>query len=176
MKIFDRLLPVCETPKFMPPSIDPISNLFGSGLSIIRRLFVFCVAGGTGDFLSSLSEILCDLPGPDIFLEIGGAFLLSLILWHWHAIGYMTDAPLYALVLIATIPFFFYRIVFSDGPILFWFVLMISILAPGSFIVSLDWMQLIPIAFIFIGLGAALWHAVNLDHPEWVDRFRERED
>lgn len=166
----------------MPPSIDPITNLFATGSSIIGRVIISFAAGWLGNFLSKLCASFNDwgdFTNPmgvmsdvvDIFTPME---LLNIVLWPLIVLHYLLSAPIYGLLLMIVIMVCLYKILRADDPVLFWAVLLVASLTPGLPITHGNLCSLVPFSVIGAGLGAALWYAVNLDHPEWVDWFREK--
>ncbi len=165
----------------MPPSIDPITNLFSTGSSLIGRVIICFVAGWFGNFLSQLCAIFSDWsdftnPGPALgnAFTFDGTEILNFILWPLILIHYLGAAPFYGVILASVIVVCLYKIIRSDDPVLFWAVLLVTALTPGMAITHGTIYSVVPLFFVLFGLGAGLWYAVNLEHPEWVDWFREK--
>ncbi|MDF1812406.1 MAG: hypothetical protein P1V20_09330 [Verrucomicrobiales bacterium] len=159
----------------MPPSIDPVTNIFGTGSSLIGRILLSFGAGGLGNYLSSVIDYFSnwsDFASP--LNSMVPYEFLPIVFWPWVIVDYMIEAPAYALLLLVAATLSIYKIILSDGPVLFWSVFFIFILTPGSYISDWSFPGLVPLAIIMTGLGAGLWYAVNLDHPEWVEWFREK--
>lgn len=87
---------------------------------------------------------------------------------------YLIASPFYGLILIAWILLCLVKIILSDDPVLFWASLLVTALTPGLVITNGNICSLIPLFFFMIGLGAALWYSVNLEHPEWIDWIRKK--
>ncbi len=160
----------------MPPSIDPIQNMFGTGASLFGRVFVAFSAGWLGILLSricasttrwedvyQLHEVISDV------LEIGPVEVLFFAFWPLIAIYFLMVLPFYGILLVPLLILALYKIIMTDDPILFWGVLIIALLLPGfSFVFGNLW-SLVPFTMLASGVGAALWWSLNLEHGEWID-------
>ncbi|MDF1753847.1 MAG: hypothetical protein P1U89_13785 [Verrucomicrobiales bacterium] len=164
----------------MPPSIDPVTNMFATGSSLISRVLISFAAGWLGNFLSRVCVSFTDwsdFRNPiEVLVEAFAnvpAEILTIVLWPLVILHYLIAAPFYALILVGVVVLCLYKIILADDPVLFWAVLMVTALTPGMVLASGSLCSIVPLVFFMIGLGAALWYSVNLDHPEWIDQVRE---
>ena len=164
----------------MPPSIDPVTNIFGTGSSLFGRIVISFVAGWVGNYFSAVIGYFTewsDLTEPlDALIPFysGPEVLLTIVLWPWVIVIYMLEVPLYALFLLITVPICVFKIILSEDPVLFWAVLLAFVLTPASFIIHWTYPGMVPLGLFMTGLGAALWYAANLEHPECIDWVREK--
>ena len=163
----------------MPPSIDPVTNIFNTGAGLFKRIGICFVAGWAGNLVGALSAAFTewsDFTG--VFTNLGGmisemgiAEHVSLALWPLMMFYFLIEAPLYFLILVIVLAVCLIKIVFGDGDYLFWAVLMATSIAPGLVITDGSPWSLIPLGFFMIGLIAALWYGLQLDYPDLAERM-----
>ncbi len=165
----------------MPPSIDPVTNIFGTAGELVKRIAAtflaswvahltgaFCTLFTTWEDLLGPIGILVDFVGN---MEWAGSLLAAL--WPFSLLGYLLSAPLYALFLVAILGWCLIKIFFSDEPILLWSLIMTSALAPGPVLVFGEASSWVPLVFFQIGLGAGIWYALELDYPHVTERVKQ---
>ena len=164
----------------MASSIDPVDNMFGTGVTLLQRILIGFAAGWFGNLLSRICASITswdDVLSPmtivnEIFGDFGAFEVLGFVMWPLVLVYYLMKIPVYALLVGPILIFFLVRIVFTDDPVLFWALGIIAALAPGLVITEGNWWSMIPLAFMYIGLGAGLWWSLNYEHGEWIDEVK----
>jgi len=164
----------------MASSIDPVDNMFGTGVTLLQRILIGFAAGWFGNLLSRICASITswdDVLSPmtivnEIFGDFGAFEVLGFVMWPLVLVYYLMKIPVYALLVGPILIFFLVRIVFTDDPVLFWALGIIAALAPGLVITEGNWWSVIPLAFMYIGLGAGLWWSLNYEHGEWIDEVK----
>jgi hypothetical protein len=164
----------------MASSIDPVDNMFGTGVSLLQRILIGFAAGWAGNFLSRFSASMTSWKSvkqpieilTDMVSDFGAFEAVAVVLWPVITIYYLAHAPVYALLLIPILLLTLIRIVFTDDPVLFWSLLLIFALAPGMVITDGNAWSLIPLAFVLFGLGSGLWWSLHYEHGHWIDEVK----
>ncbi|MCG8601899.1 MAG: hypothetical protein MI807_17285 [Verrucomicrobiales bacterium] len=165
----------------MASSIDPVDNMFGTGTSLLQRILIGFGAGWFGNLLSRICASITswdDVINPmeivrGIFEDFDTSEVLGFVFWPLILIYYLAKIPLYALIVAPMLALFLVRIVLTDDPVLFWSLAIIATLTPGLVISDGSLWSLVPLVFMYIGLGAGLWWAVNYEHGEWIDGIKD---
>lgn len=160
----------------MPPSIDPIQTMFGTGVSLVGRVLVAFAAGWIGILLSRICAATTEWEEVYQLHEVIGSVLVGgpveiLFFAFWPLIGiyFLFVQTFYGILLVPTLILALYKIVMSDDPILFWGLLIIAVLLPGFSIQFGTLWSLVPLTMLTTGLGAGLWWSLKLEHGEWID-------
>lgn len=164
----------------MPPSIDPVETMFGTGASLFRRVLTVFAAGWAGNFLSRLCasfEGWDDLANPvEVIDRLVSRFdsfeALAFVLWPVILLYYLLKVPVYAIIVIPIGITALIRILFTDDPILFWALLVVAILSPGLVLTDGNAFSWLPLAFCLLGLGFGIWWAVRHEHGHWVEEIK----
>lgn len=165
----------------MPPSIDPVDNMFGTGTSLLGRVLTAFASGWIGNAVSRVCGSFTswyDLTHPvevfsSVFDDFGVEEVLGFVFWPLIVIYYLLKIPFYVLFLVPVVATCLIRILFTDDPILFWALVVVAVLAPGLAMSDGNLWSLVPLVLAYTGIGAGLWWALHAEHPEWLDEWEE---
>ena len=164
-----------------PLKIDPVDTAFSVGTSLVGRVISFFASGWIGFLLGSLAVSFQDfsdlLEAGKIFVaqfsELSGYDALIFVFWPVAILFYMISIPFYGIPLAIIVATACIRIFFSEDPVLFWILTIVTPLSLGPVLSDGEYASWVVLGFLWIGLFAAMWWCVQNLHPEWVDWFRE---
>lgn len=169
-------------------NIDMVDAAYGAGSSLIGRVLSFFLSGWLGLLIgvlaTSFREFSDFLDAGEIFLShfssINAYDALVFVFWPMGVLYYALTLPLYGIPLGLIVFTSTIKIFFSDDPVLFWVLMIITSLSLGPVLSEGHLASWVVLLFLWVGLFAAKWWAVQNLHPEWIDwveeRFRRDED
>ncbi len=165
-----------------------VDAAYGAGSSIVGRILSFFLSGWVGLVIGALAISFREFSD---FLSMGKIFLthfssisaydaLAFAFWPMIVLYYALILPLYGIPLGLIVFTSTIKILFSDDPVLFWVLLIATSMSLGPVLNEGHFASWVLLLFIWIGLFAAKWWAVQNLHPEWIDwveeKFRRNED
>ncbi len=163
--------------------IDPVDTIYGVGGSLVGRILSFFLSGWLGYLVGgiaisfdSFSDVL------DVgeilmtrFSDFSAEDGIIFVFWPVAVLFYIVKIPLYGISLALIVLTAAIKIIYLDDPILFWMLLIITsislgpVLSEGHHLVSC-----LALLFIWTGLFAGKWWAIQNFHPEWIDWFKQK--
>lgn len=157
----------------MPRSINKPSNLVNTSSSVVLRAIAFLAASWTGTFLSGIPTGFydwdCYLTPIETLLGSLEPDTLRILLWGFL---YMLDLPpLLFFLFYLGIPIVAYRIIFTDDPLFFWSMLMVTLTMLGGSLLEWKWSFLPALTFLLFLATYGLWFFLQWDHPGFLERM-----